>query len=147
MLLIGVNRPGRGETGVTTSRSPGLGAEVIPNRPLKGIRQQHCCDPAGERNEYSWAPQRRGCSLSQCSMFRPWGRESTALSSELFFNAVEAWLHPSSIDLPWWSTPPSTHSFSNSDMHAWNGSGGPSPLMMQATHRRCAVISKVHRRI
>ena len=67
MILIGVNRPGRGETGVTTSRSPGLGAEVVLNRPLTLIRQQRCCDPAGERHEYSWAPQGRG--MFPLSMF------------------------------------------------------------------------------
>ena len=68
MILKGVkNKPGRGETGVTTSRSPGLGAEVILNRPLTLIRQQRCCDPAGERNEYSWAPQGRG--MFPLSMF------------------------------------------------------------------------------
>ena len=60
MILTGVNRPGRGETAVINSRSPGLGAEVILNRPLTLIRQQRCCDPAGERNEYSWTPHGRG---------------------------------------------------------------------------------------
>ena len=94
-------------------RSPGLGAEVIPNRPL--IRQQRCCDPAGQRNEYSWAPEGRG--VSPLSMFdvppMRSGKGKQLFRASCFFKPVEAWLHRNSIALPWWSTLPSTHPSGN----------------------------------